>query len=253
MLGVTSRSRWWALAAGVLTLALGAAPAQAAHPPEQIILPGAHSAEGIASGTGTTFYAASSSPGTSSAATSGPARWTVRHRPAGPDGPRDCGSTCPIGCSSSQAVHGPGATSTTRRPAPTVASAQLTTSPRSSTTSPSPTPAALVHRLARCAAVLRAGERDRRPRARSGRCPCTARPPSCSGLQQQRHPGDRRRQDARRRTHQLGARSTPSTRPPVTARRSPGSACRTSTASCWRAAPSTSSRTSRNAVTEFQL
>jgi sugar lactone lactonase YvrE len=57
MLGVTRRSRWWALAAGVLTLTLGAAPAQAAHPPQQIILPGARSAEGIAAGTGTTFYA----------------------------------------------------------------------------------------------------------------------------------------------------------------------------------------------------
>lgn len=57
MLRITTRARTWVLLLGVLTLALGAAPAQAAHPPEQIILPGAHSAEGIASGTGTTFYA----------------------------------------------------------------------------------------------------------------------------------------------------------------------------------------------------
>src|SRR3954469_358506 len=57
MLGITRRSRWLALAAGVLAIAMGTAPALAAHPQEQIVLPGAHSAEGIASGTGTTFYA----------------------------------------------------------------------------------------------------------------------------------------------------------------------------------------------------
>src|SRR6476620_7032679 len=57
MLGVTRRSRWWAHEDGVLRLTLGAAPAQAAHPPQHIILPGARSAEGIAAGTGTTFYA----------------------------------------------------------------------------------------------------------------------------------------------------------------------------------------------------
>lgn len=47
-----------AIALGALAM-LGAiaAPAQAAHPEEQIVLPGAHSAEGVASGTGTTFYA----------------------------------------------------------------------------------------------------------------------------------------------------------------------------------------------------
>jgi streptogramin lyase len=41
----------------LLAVVLGGGPARAAHQPEQIILPGAHSAEGIASGTGTTFYA----------------------------------------------------------------------------------------------------------------------------------------------------------------------------------------------------
>ena len=47
-----------AIALGALaTLGAIAAPAQAAHPEGQIVLPGAHSAEGVASGTGTTFYA----------------------------------------------------------------------------------------------------------------------------------------------------------------------------------------------------
>lgn len=57
MLRFTARPRFWALAAGVLAVALGSAPAQAAHHAEQIVLPGAHSAEGIAAGAGTTFYA----------------------------------------------------------------------------------------------------------------------------------------------------------------------------------------------------
>ena len=58
MLGITRRARSWVvLLVGALTIALGVAPAQAAHQPEQIILPGARSAEGIAAGTGTTFYA----------------------------------------------------------------------------------------------------------------------------------------------------------------------------------------------------
>ncbi len=57
MLGVTRRARSWGLLAAALAVVLGASPVQAAHQPEQIILPGAHSAEGIAAGTGTTFYA----------------------------------------------------------------------------------------------------------------------------------------------------------------------------------------------------
>lgn len=55
---VARRARLAALLAGALTVVLGMAPAQAEHgPAEQIVLPGAHSAEGIAAGTGTTFYA----------------------------------------------------------------------------------------------------------------------------------------------------------------------------------------------------
>ncbi len=42
---------------GLMTLASVAAPAQAFHEEQQIVLPGAHSAEGVAAGTGTTFYA----------------------------------------------------------------------------------------------------------------------------------------------------------------------------------------------------
>ncbi|HET9632374.1 MAG TPA: hypothetical protein VFP73_08250 [Terrabacter sp.] len=55
---VARRARLAALLAGALTVVLGMAPAQAEHgPAQQIVLPGAHSAEGIAAGTGTTFYA----------------------------------------------------------------------------------------------------------------------------------------------------------------------------------------------------
>ena len=42
---------------GLLTLMGVSTPAQAFHQEEQIVLPGAHSAEGVASGAGTTFYA----------------------------------------------------------------------------------------------------------------------------------------------------------------------------------------------------
>jgi len=42
---------------GLLTLTGVSAPAQAFHQEEQIVLPGAHSAEGVAAGAGTTFYA----------------------------------------------------------------------------------------------------------------------------------------------------------------------------------------------------
>ena len=57
MLGIARRARLSALLAGALTAVLGLSPAQADHRPQQIVLPGAHSAEGIAAGTGTTFYA----------------------------------------------------------------------------------------------------------------------------------------------------------------------------------------------------
>src|SRR6476661_9895821 len=55
---IARRARLAALLAGALTVVLGMSPAQADHGrAEQIVLPGAHSAEGIAAGTGTTFYA----------------------------------------------------------------------------------------------------------------------------------------------------------------------------------------------------
>lgn len=55
---IARRARLAALLAGALTVVLGMAPAHAEHGrSEQIVLPGAHSAEGIAAGTGTTFYA----------------------------------------------------------------------------------------------------------------------------------------------------------------------------------------------------
>ncbi|WP_374969737.1 hypothetical protein [Terrabacter sp. BE26] len=57
MSGIARRARLAALLAGALPVVLGLSPAQAHHRPDQIVLPGAHSAEGIAAGTGTTFYA----------------------------------------------------------------------------------------------------------------------------------------------------------------------------------------------------
>lgn len=57
MSGLAKRSLAALGLAALVTLMGMTAPAQANHQAEQIVLPGAHSAEGIARGTGTTFYA----------------------------------------------------------------------------------------------------------------------------------------------------------------------------------------------------
>ena len=180
----------------LVLLVVLAGPAAIARPAEVIVLPGASSAEGIAAGRGTTFYAGICSPVTSSAATSSAA-------------PPSCSSTRPMAawpwawpptvattCCLSPVAHRAGlrlrhphrrhrGQLPVRDPRP----------PRSSTTWPSPATAPGSPTRSG-PAVLRAGQPGRGPGARSARWRSAARRPTLRrGVQPQRHPGHPQRQD----------------------------------------------------------